>query len=284
MAWKSDLFSGSEMCNFYVKRDTTLALTTFENPLHLTLGDSAAGCVRVAGSISPGISQAVISIPDDLSHGPLDDGLARAEYMRACYRDSDDRWEYEQRDAFAPWLALIERLDRERHDAVVIWTGENVSEATFLAMACDRLAGRSEPIAQVSVPGKHGRNYVAVHAPEELRPFFHSWRVLSDAERAVLAQDFARIREETGLLRRWQHGQLIGIPVDHYDDLLLEACSTRWSLAAHAIGIAMGHCDPANSLSDSFFSSRLQALIAADEIEADGRQSSIRYYSIRRAA
>jgi hypothetical protein len=210
--------------------------------------------------------------------------VARADYLRACYRDYDDRWEYDRIDAFAPWQELIERLHRDRHDAVVIWTGENVSEATFLAMACDRLAGRPEQIGYVTVPGKHGRNYVAVHAPEELRACFSSWRALSDAERAVLAQDFARIREETGLLRRWQHGQLIGIPVDYYDGLLLEACGTGWSLAARVIGIAMGLCDPANSLSDLFFSTRLRALIAAGEIQAAGPQSSMRYYSVSRAA
>ena len=258
-----------------------MASNIFENPLHLTLGDSAAGCVRAALSISPGISQAVINISDDLSHGPLDDGLARAEYLRACYRDFDDRWEYDKKDAFAPWQELIARLDRDRHDAVVIWTGENVSEATFLAMACDRLAGRPEPIAHITVPGKHGRNYVAVHAPQELRAFFDSWHVLSDAERADLAQDFARIREETDLLRRRQDGQIIGIPMDYYDGLLLEACSNEWTLAARIIGIAMGHCDPANSMSDLFFSTRLQALLAAGEIQADGPQSSIHYYSIR---
>lgn len=260
-----------------------MASNTSDNPLHLALGDSAAGCVRAALAISPGISQAVMTIPDDLSHGPLDDGLARAEYMRACYRACDEAWEYDSEDAFAPWQALSERLDRDRHDAVVVWTGENVSEATFLAMVCDRLAGRAEPIAQVSVPGKHGRNYVAVHAPEELRPFFHSWRVLSDAERAVLAQDFARIRDETGLLRRRQDGQLMGIPMDYYDVLLLEACSTDWTLAARIIGIAMGHCDAANSMSDLFFCARLRALIADGEIQADGPQSSVRYYSVRRA-
>ena len=261
-----------------------MASNLFDNPLHLTLGDSAAGCVRTALSIAPGISQAVMTISDDLSHGPFDDGLARAEYLRACYRDFDDRWDYDKQDAFAPWLALIERLDRDRHDAVVIWTGENVSEVTFLAMVCDRLAGRPEPIAHVTVPGKYGRNYVAVHAPEELRAFFDSWRVLSDAERAALVQDFAPIREETGLLRRWQDGQIIGIPLDYYDGLLLEACSNEWTLAARIIGIAMGHCDAANSMSDLFFSARLQALIAAGEIQADGPQSSIRYYSVRRAA
>jgi hypothetical protein len=98
----------------------------FDNPLHLALGYSAAGCVRAALSISPSISQAVMNIPDDLSHGPLDDGKARAAYLRACYR-AFGGWEYGMADAFAPWLELIERLDRDRHDAVVIWAGENVS-------------------------------------------------------------------------------------------------------------------------------------------------------------
>ena len=85
-------------------------------------------------------------------------------------------------------------------------------------------------------------------------------------------------------MRRRQDGHIIDIPLDYYDGLLLEACSNEWTLAARIIGIAMGHCDAANSMSDLFFSARLQALIAAGEIQADGPQSSIRTYSIRCAA
>jgi hypothetical protein len=264
-----------------------LDLNSFDNALHLAAGDSAAGCVRAAGAlISPGIQQAVINMQDDLGCGPLDDGVARAEYWRACYRAFGD-WEYDMVDTFATWVTLDERLDRDRYDAVVVWAGENVSEATFLAMACHRLAGRPEQIVHVAVPGKHGRNYVAVHAPEELSTFFESHefrRRLSDATRVALAKDFARIRDETGLLRRWQQGKVIGIPVDHYDGLLLEACSAEWAPAARVIGVAMGHCDPANSLSDLFFNTRLQALIAAGKIQADGPQSSIRHYAVRCAS
>lgn len=259
-----------------------MASNVFDNPLHLALGDSAAGCVRAALAISPDISQPVMNIPDDLSHGPLDDGVARMEYMRALFRGYDDKWDEKQRDAFVPWQELIDRLDRDRHDVVVIWTGENVSEATFLAMACDRLAKRSEQIVKITVPCKHGRNYVAVHSPEELRSFITSWRSLSDEERVGLAQEFVRIRKDTGLLRRWQHGRLIGVAVDHYDGLLLKACGTSWSRAMRVVGTAMGCCDPANSLSDLFFVSRLQALIAAGKIQADGPQNSIRYYAIKR--
>ena len=92
---------------------------TIDRPLHLALGDSAAGCVRAAGALtSASISQAVINVRDDLSHGPLDDGVARAEYWRACYRAFGDG-EYDLADAFASWSELSQRLDRDRHDAVV---------------------------------------------------------------------------------------------------------------------------------------------------------------------
>jgi hypothetical protein len=267
--------------------NTILDSNSFDHPLHLALDDSAAGCVRAAGAlISPGIPQAVINVRDDLSHGPLGDGVARAEYWRACYRAFGD-WEYDLADAFSPWLELEERLDGDRYDTVMVWAGENVSEATFLAMACHRLTGRPEQIVHVAVPGKHGRNYVAAHAPEELSAFFDSQefrRRLSDATRAALAKDFARIRDETGLLRRWQQGKVIGIPVDHFDGLLLQACSAEWVPAARVIGKAMGHCDPANSLSDLFFNTRLLALITAGKIQADGPQSSIRHYAVRCAS
>ena len=266
---------------------TILDSIAFAHPLHLALGDSAAGCVRAAGALnSPGIPQVVFNLRDDLSHGPLDDGVARAEYWRACYRAFSD-WEYDLADTFAPWDELSRRLDRDRHDAVVVWAGENVSEATFLAMACHRLAGRPEQIVHLAVPGKDGRNYVAVHAPEELRAFFESresWLRLDAAARTVLAEDFTRIRDKTGLLRRWQQGRVLGVPIDHYDDLLLQACSARWAPAARVIGKAMGLCDPANSLSDLFFNTRLQALIAAGKVQADGPQRSALDYAVRRAS
>lgn len=73
-------------------------------------------------------------IPDDLSHGPLDDGCARVDYMRACFRGYDD-WLLDVTDAFAPWREVIEWLDEDKRGAILIWSGENVSEATFLAMA-----------------------------------------------------------------------------------------------------------------------------------------------------
>ena len=51
----------------------------------------------------PGIA---LGIPDDLSHGPLDDGRARIGYMGERFRGYDD-WYLDLTDAFAPWRAMI---------------------------------------------------------------------------------------------------------------------------------------------------------------------------------
>jgi hypothetical protein len=173
----------------------------------------------------PGIA---LGIPDDLSHGPLGDGRARIDYMRVCFRGYDD-WYLDVTDAFAPWRAMIERLDRDRPRAILIWSGDNVSEATFLTMACWWLKGRSEQLLRAMIPETDARSYVATHTPAELAGLFSSAQALTDTERADLAEDFLRIRSETGLLRRWEEGRILGVPVERYDPLLLECCGTRWT-------------------------------------------------------
>ena len=75
------------------------------NPLHIALGESAEGCLRAACR-THGMSGAAFGIPDDLSHGPLDDGRARIDYMRDCFGGYDD-WYLGVTDAFAPWRAMI---------------------------------------------------------------------------------------------------------------------------------------------------------------------------------
>ena len=252
------------------------------SPLHIALGDSAAGCLHAACR-SHGMPGTVLGIADDLSHGPLDDGRARIDYMRDCFRGYDD-WYLDVTDAFAPWRAMIARIDAARADAVVIWSGENVSESTFLTMACWWLGRRPERMLRLAIPGREGRYHVATHKPAELADLFASARELTDTERADLAEDFVRIRGETGLLRRWEEGRILGMPMDRYDLLLIEVCAPSWTPAARVVGTAMSRCDGHNLMSDLFFSSRLQVLIDAGRIEADGRRDRLREYSVRLAS
>jgi len=224
----------------------------------------------------------VFSIPDDLSHGPLDDGRKRADYMRACFQGYDD-WLPDFTDAFAPWRELSERLDEEKPGAILIWSGGNVSEATFLAMACWWLRGRPERILRVAMPESTGRYHVGTHTPAELADLFASRRELTDVERASLAKDFLRIREETSLLRRWEDERIIGVTVDRYDPVLMESCSPSWTPAPRVIGTALGRCGERNAMSDLFLTSRLQVLIDSGRIEADGPRHRLREYAVRLA-
>ena len=126
-------------------------------------------------------------IPDDLSHGPLADGRARLDYMRACFRGYDD-WTFAATDAFAPWRELTRLLDDTGHRPVLLWSGDNVSEASFLAMACWWLAGRSLPLLHVHIPPSDGRRHVATRTPAELAGLFADRRLLSGDERGRLAE------------------------------------------------------------------------------------------------
>ena len=50
--------------------------------------------------------------------------------------------------------------------------------------------------------------YVALHAPAELAGLYSTRRALTESERVLLAADFERIRDQTGLLRRAAVGEV----------------------------------------------------------------------------
>lgn len=249
------------------------------HPLHLVAGDGAAGCVRAACA-SFGIPGAVVGFSDDFTQGPLDDEEARVAYMRTLLEGAGHDG-IEAYSPFGEWRAVVERLESERPDAVIVWTGDNVADATFLAMACDRLARRQEPMWRVCVTGIDTRAYVAAHPPERLALLYAERELLSAADRRVLAQEFARIRDIRGLVRRLESGRVVGVPIDHYDPLLLAACGPDWRAAAKVVGTAMGTCDGPNLMGDVFFGARLNSLIDAGRIEASGPRTTLRDYSVR---
>ena len=222
------------------------------NSIHLVLGDSAAGCVRAAGA-SFSMPGAVFGFSGELAHGPLD-----AEAL--C----------------SPWRALVARLDLEQPEAVIVWGGNNVGDVIFVAMACDRLAGRPESLLSVRVPEIDGRPFVAMHSPAQIASLYATRRPLSVAERLSLAQEFARIRDSCGPLRRLEQGRVVGVPLDYYDPLLLAACTADWQAPGAVVGTAMGRCDAPNLIGDRFFSERLGFLIDAGCIEANAQRTALR--------
>jgi hypothetical protein len=224
----------------------------------------------------------VVGFSADLAHGPLDDTEASVTYLRAIakgYGENDTADD----SPFAQWRAVGERLTRERPDALIVWVADNVADMTFLAMACDRLAARREPLWRVQVPEVGLRSHIALHSPEQLAKLFAAGVLLSNEDRLLLAKDFARIRDTSGLLRRLERGCVVGVPVEHYDAWLLAACGPDWQAAAHVVGSAMGNCDRHNLMGDAFFATRLNALIEAGSLEASGPRAAFLDCAVRLA-
>ncbi|HSU06128.1 MAG TPA: DUF3658 domain-containing protein [Acetobacteraceae bacterium] len=248
--------------------------------LHLTLGDHAADLLRVACR-QHGLAGVVMAIPEDPSHGPLQDGIERIVYMRTCFRGCLD-WTLDVTDAFAPWQALCDRLAREPIDRVLIWHADSVSQYVFLRMACWWLQGFTGSLELIELPPRHGLHAVAVHSPDELVAFVAIRRLLATTERQQLAAEFVAIRDRPEPLRRYENRHLLFVSAGHYDAFLIDACTPEWQPATRVIGAAMDRCDGKNRMSDLFFCTRLQRLINDGRIEASGERRLMQDHQVRR--
>jgi hypothetical protein len=142
-------------------------------------------------------------------------------------------------------------------------------------------------VAHVGLPRRRNRCHVAQFRPADLVGLFGHRRGLAPAQRAEQAAVFRRLRAasraETGQLRLWQRGELVAVPADRLDPLLLRACSSDWRPAAGVVGSVMAGCDPHNLASDLFLAGRLQRLIDRGRIEALGARDTLQEFWVRLA-
>jgi hypothetical protein len=147
--------------------------------------------------------------------------------------------------------------------------------------------GTAVQLAHVGLPRRRNRCYVAQFRPADLVGLFGHRRAVAPAQRAEQAAIFRRLRAasraETGQLRLWQRGELVAVPADRLDPLLLRACSSDWRPAAGVVGSVMAGCDPHNLASDLFLAGRLQRLIDRGRIEALGARDTLQEYWVRLA-
>ncbi len=200
--------------------------------------------------------------------------------MRTCFEGYEDWW-IDVDDAFEPWDSLVSKIREANVDTVVVWAGDNVSEETFLCMACFWLREQPVRILRPIMKSKHDRNYVAVHTPAELADQFPSTNELRDAVRSEKEATFKRLCDDHKTLRHWNNGRIETVQTDFYDHFLYACCTKDWQPAARVVGAAMGSCNGHNAMSDLFFSSRLRLLIESGIVDANGSRNRLREFSVR---
>ena len=190
-AWESAARSEQEV-------DVTLRCMTA--PLHLALGDSAAGCLREAC--------APMACPEpswtsrtDYSHGPLMTGRHGSGTGGRATR-SDDDWPLKNR-RLRPVVGLAHC--RSRAVATPGTERADASEAASWPWPAGGCATRSTEPLSISLPGSEGRCHVAAHAPEELTALYERGR----RSRSPSAPDWPETSNASGtprVRRRWRRG------------------------------------------------------------------------------
>ena len=250
------------------------------DPLHLALGDHAARVLEAA-TRRHRLPGEVRAIPDDLSHGPLDDGVARLDWMRRCCAGAF-AWTHPVADAFEPWATAAASL-RARPRPLVLWGGATAAEAVFVAMACARLGALAVPLRRVQPAADGARVAVGTFDAAELAASHaHAVADVGDAERDAQSARFRALCADPSPRRSLRDGVPVGVPADVFDAVLLGACGDDWRPAAAVVGVAMGRCDPRESVSDVWLGWRLQAAVDDGRLLADGPRTGLRDFRVRR--
>lgn len=247
--------------------------------LHIVLGDSPAGSLREACT-QLGLGGEVHPVADELSHGPLHDGRARAAYFRTeIYGRFPDAGLPD--DVFYDWSSMSRILENGLHDAIAIWHSDAISDAIFLRMACSRLRDFAGTILSINTSEGRAWHGVGINSPEQLAAHFEHRSAIDVDQRYALADQFAEIVARRDLLRIWQHGSIATANKDYYDSYVMSFISPEWLPAIRIIGLCLGHRLDENMMGDAFFEWRLQKLIDGGSVEADGDRTSMRTYRVR---
>lgn len=265
------------------------------NPvIHVVFG-SAAPSMRQAIAHA-GWPERVASTHDVFSLGPIVAGPMTPAEMDARVRAVNailgiSKWQTTVKDN-----ALLLAASLAPGVRPVIWFSrrDTQSYAGFLWWLSHRGEGPCEVVDLTEttlpsrgIPGNRLERRLAVSPgwvpPEELIDLRQAARPLSADERRRYRGAWQGLVRENTPLRIIDGGELISVPVSHFDPLLLSCVVDRWRKMARVIGEAMaaGFDDDHHQTGDLFLHARLRALVEAGAIEAVGDVTRMGYCEVR---
>jgi hypothetical protein len=237
--------------------------------LHVVPCDSAGGSLREALRLA-GVPQDVLSLTDDLSHGPIAWGTSRE---RAAWW-SHLREPRLEDDLESFWLHL--EAARRR---LIVWFGRHAaSELAFFLAVGDRLGDRSYDIVDVTSVA----DAVGLMPAEQLVPQLETACPISPQEAGDARRLWQHLRSQNAPFRIVTPTGLASAPIDHFDASILEQAAKEWRSAAYVIGSTMAYnCDPYIQVGDIMLLARLAALVEEGKLLADGDPWDMRACRVR---
>ena len=277
--------------------------------VHVVTGDSFGGGMKLALR-ELGLSDAhkLITISDNFAIGPIgrletpEGRRARRDWIRhnivsaALGEDDDPEEEYNR---------LLFKLHRIPEQAeIIVWTSRSVTEQMGMRYALHLLRHKPNTVRMSDACAiseeLQGRPDSSVTyrrsgeiAPDMLKEALlriDDQNPLSAADVRRLAEEWAAVAEQGGVLRIFENDAVREVPANFFDPFLLDtldrvadsADAEGYVKAARVIGTAIGDCD--QDIEDAYFEYRLRELIYAGVLEIKGIPAGMRYYSVRRKA
>lgn len=242
--------------------------------LHLAPGDSAAGSLYQAFR-EAGLDQEILSCPDDLSCGPIRvlDATARTAWRGQLY--DEGIFELESQVA-AFWGRLASSDER-----LVAWIGRgSAKEYAFLFAVAHELGDRPFSVIDVAMqrdaPLRHPKSgielpsVVSILSPALLHTLIGTERPVAPAEHAAMRGRWRTLREEDAPFRIVAATDLVSVPEDYFDAVLMSVAAAEPRKAAWIVGNALCHQRANMQVGDLMLLARLVALVKAGRLIADG--------------
>lgn len=251
--------------------------------LHVAPGHSAAVSLRQALRAA-GSDEEVLPCPDDFSCGSVSSPEARAAWWKELFDEPE-----------APGLLRLFWQTLDAWDGrLVLWFGRGSAwDLCFLHLLADNLPDR--PLFAVDVTGlqypvtfRDGRRMmleptktVSCVVPDQLQKLLGTERELGQEERAALRTRWQRLAREDAPFRVVGDAGLISAPVDHFDQVLLDAASPGWRKLARVVGDAMADERSLCQVGDLMLQARAVALVEQGRLLAKGDPWEMRACEVR---
>ncbi|MEK5163599.1 DUF1835 domain-containing protein [Paenibacillus sp. FSL R5-0527] len=274
--------------------------------VHIVIGDSFAGSMKQAlKGLGWEEAHKLIVLRENYAIGPLADldspagRTARSEWFGDNIMNGLEAYStYE--DEYMVLLGKLEQIPEQAE--LVVWTTRNACEQAGMRYALHLLRHKPNPLSVYDACAICEALY---NRPDAITRYRHSGELppsklqaalvrmdgsgrLSGTDIAKLIEEWRAIAEQTGTLRIWRDGAVIGVPADYYDSYLLDkldrlkppAGDRGFLRSARLIGEALGYCE--QYVGDEYFEYRLRTLIYNGVLEIKGVPAAMRFYSVRR--
>ena len=270
-----------------VLRNTSLAVAA-PPVLHAVFGASASGGLGQA--LGRDRDDGIISLWDDLSIGPIDrtDGEARTRWLQERFGDDA----FEQSASIDAFWAEVASPDNH----IVVWISRRAAceHAGLLELLRQRGDAPLEivDITDVGFSGLEDRPDpapalgIAELGPARIveRKLRESAAPVSASARRSDAENWARLRQENAVLRVVENLTLVSAPVTHFDMRIVSFATPDWQSVGRILSpfYSTARAEGFNAPDLRFVLSRLTALVASGQLEADGDLSALEGFSERR--